>query len=141
MEFEKSVERDFFNAVESGKVTKVHECFKGIDIDCAQEAEVTPLMSACSGKHVSTVRYLLEQQADPARVDSDGNTPLHCALADRDSDKSKVYVIVDLLLRAGAHEVINQANKDGVTPLKLAQINDFYAAEQLIQGCLERVMY
>lgn len=137
MELEKRGEQNLLEAILAGKVEKVHAYFnKEDDVDCAKEANKTPLMFACIGKHVSMVRYLLERYADPTKVDSYGNTPLHYALADKESDKSKVYVIVDFLLQAGAHVSINQLNKDGKTPLKLAQINDFDAAEQLMYNYL-----
>jgi ankyrin repeat protein len=69
----------------------------------------TALFNAVAGRHLKSVRALLDLGADPNIADFEGDTPLKTAVV-ADSDES-----VRLLLRAGAS--VNQANSIGITPL------------------------
>jgi len=88
----------------------------GARIDIRNHQEMTVLLlNARGGSNVNVMKSLLKNGADPALVDRDGNTLLHCVAMNRN---------------AGALEMLNMAlsiggnpaavNKKGRTPLDLA---------------------
>lgn len=72
-----------------------------------------PLIQACRGSDMASIRRLLDEGADLKTGDSDGMSPLHHACMQRDS-----VDLVSLLLERGAD--VSQVDADGLTPLHIA---------------------
>ncbi|SFJ75047.1 ankyrin repeat domain-containing protein [Thermoflavimicrobium dichotomicum] len=81
----------------------------GADLDCTNDFEETPLITAIWDERIDVVEFLLEQGVDVNHQDRDGNSALHVAAA-LGSEK-----LVQLLLSAGAD--VNLENEYEETPL------------------------
>ena len=98
---------------------------------CREDAkEKTPLHLAAERGLVETANFLLERfQADVNVLDSDAQTPLQCAFAERHSFRSMrrkedYSRLADLLIRKCVN--VNQQNVRGETALHLAARNQYY---------------
>ncbi len=108
----------------------------------------TPLMSACEGKCLDEVQFLLRSGVEIGLEDDRGKTALHCAVTgaavrvtawsssgkglhdeDRPEDALK---IVDLLLRAGADPLAK--DDQGNTPIAMAKKFRLPAILTLLEG-------
>ena len=103
----------------------------------ADAKEKTPLHLAAARGLVETANFLLERfQADVNALDSDAQTPLQCAVAERHSFRSMrrkedYNRMADLLIRKCVN--VNQQNVRGDTALHLAARNQYYnVVEQLL---------
>jgi len=86
----------------------------GADIDSPDVYRFTPLMRAVDNRHTESIKILLvEGQAGVNFKDESGNSALHFAVANKQRD------VVKLLLNHGANPT--QANRDGITPIDLAE--------------------
>lgn len=116
-------ERDFIN---SEGMTALHAaCFAGAletvqllvtpdNINLMPEFGETPLMYACKQNHPEIMVYLLSHGAQAEIANADGQTALHNACFSGCLEAVKALVTKDN---------INQANKSGMTPLKIACAN------------------
>ena len=91
----------------------------GAQVNTRDEEGRTPLMEAAGYGRLTTVRVLLDKDADLEAIDDYGNTALllaacDCALA----TMPDTYETAKLLLESGAN--VNVRNKDGDTPLMIA---------------------
>jgi ankyrin repeat protein len=75
----------------------------------------------------SLVSTILSGDVDVNIPISDGMTPLHYAVLNKD------YYLIQDLLKAGAN--CSQLNVDGKTPLLVAQKNGFHGIEKLFENC------
>jgi ankyrin repeat protein len=91
----------------------------GADLAAVNGSGVTPLMSACVGGFIESVRVLLLFTPPDAilRPDADGNTSLHVS-----AQHGRDEIIRVLLQNPAAPLDIDQANKEGNTPVVLALI-------------------
>ena len=129
---DKSVDNDkIVHALDSflsHDVIEVDKIFSAIESDInardsRRSSSKTVLHYAVDDRHgsVECVSKLLKHNANPNIKDSDGETPLHLAVR---YSQGKVRLLkIDLLLKAGADvNAINDAHKDGLTPLHYAAI-------------------
>eukprot|EP00746_Dinoflagellata_sp_MGD_P139407 gnl/MRDRNA2_/MRDRNA2_72875_c0_seq1.p1 gnl/MRDRNA2_/MRDRNA2_72875_c0~~gnl/MRDRNA2_/MRDRNA2_72875_c0_seq1.p1 ORF type:complete len:1035 (+),score=248.34 gnl/MRDRNA2_/MRDRNA2_72875_c0_seq1:451-3105(+) len=85
-------------------VRLIHE---GLSVnECAGQEECTPLHLAAARGEVGCVRLLLKKAADPHIKDTEGCTPLQCAVqnATNDSSTSPYWKVFQALLEAGGTE-------------------------------------
>ena len=76
----------------------------------------TPLMCICSILSPKSIKYLLENGADPNMQDSVGNTPLHTIIKVTETNKTRK--IIEILLKYSVN--LNLKNNKDQTPLLLA---------------------
>jgi ankyrin repeat protein len=81
-----------------------HLVKNGVDLNCRDEAERTPVMFASGQGHSETLSALLQRKADPQACDCLGMTPLHIAAVKNQGR------IVDILIRSGANPMAPKAN-------------------------------
>ncbi|KAL6634310.1 hypothetical protein ACP70R_026981 [Stipagrostis hirtigluma subsp. patula] len=94
-----------------------------VDINAIHEGGETPLAYAINGANIATVRYLLNQGADPDKVDDKGFTSLHIAAEEGYCN------IVELLLSKGAS--VDALSNRG-TPLHLAATNGHHTTVKIL---------
>jgi hypothetical protein len=85
------------------------------DVDAKDQKGITCLGYAIGANRLAIVKLLLENQADPTKVDSAGNSGLHYAASYGRKD------MVDFLVGKGVD--MNQSNTKGMTPLQCATKN------------------
>ena len=101
--------------------------------------EKTPLHLAAERGLVETANFLLERfRADVTALDSDGQTALQCAVAERHSSRSMrrkddYNLLADLLIRKCVN--VNQQNVRGDTALHLAARNQYYKVVEKLLLC------
>lgn len=91
---------------------------RGAPVDAKCRQKWTPLMHACNSGHPAIVNLLLKHGASASNRDDQGWTPLHFAATG--TEKQFVEVVRILLGRKGGRLTVNQATKNGETPLDLA---------------------
>ena len=91
---------------------------RGADVNARDKCHKTPLLLAVPYESPDLVCFLLEHGAKPNMEDSEGNTPLHTLLLERDNDSKNDVLILRLLLKHGADA--GARNKEHATPLDLA---------------------
>jgi ankyrin repeat protein len=86
-----------FSAAAGGSISEIHRALsQGATVNARSEANLTPLMVACTGRHPHVVRALLELGADPNAHAGHGITPMYNAIVADDPE------IVGLLINGGA---------------------------------------
>jgi ankyrin repeat protein len=102
---------------------------KKVDINVRDKNGQTALLYAVRGNRVDNVDYLLENGADPAIHDENGDTPVHLAAAAVNKDSA----ILDLLLVTEKKIDIDERNNAGMTALHMAfRESNFNAARFLL---------
>jgi ankyrin repeat protein len=86
-----------FSAAAGGSISEVHRALsQGATVNARSEANMTPLMVACTGRHPHIVKALLELGADPNAHAGYGITPMYNAIVADDPE------IVTILINGGA---------------------------------------
>ena len=75
--------------------------------------DITPLKNAVTYEQIAIIKILLQYDANPARLDSDGQNALHTAVMYGNKKKHTIKLIIDNLKL----EDINRKDKGGDTPL------------------------
>merc|ERR1712137_730016 len=96
------------------------------EIDEETQQGNTPLHLAVIGNDITTIKFLLENSANPNYSNTYGETPLHWACKEGNTE------IVQLLLRRRA--LVNLADTDGNTPLHWAAEYDHTEVITLLRG-------
>ncbi len=86
----------------------------GGDLNIADENGFTPLHGAIINGKLEAVKYLLDKKADIKLVDNKGYNHLHIAVLSGNLN------MVKALIFAGANVLINNKNKNNLTPVDLA---------------------
>ncbi|KAI8498788.1 hypothetical protein Bbelb_232410 [Branchiostoma belcheri] len=122
------INQELGNAAVTGDKRKVTALLKqGVDVNCVDEDEDTPLHFAAYGGHVGVVELLLKAGAQVDSRDLHDNTPLH------EAAKGGHVGVVELLLKAGAQ--VDSRDEIGNTPLhKAASGGHVDVAELLLKS-------
>jgi len=100
-------------AIRAGDVRSVAELLaRGVEVNMADGAGITPLHLAAMRGHAKIVRTLLAAGAEVMAPDAAGRTPLHYAASSGATD------VISALLEAGAE--VNAVDASGQTPLHYA---------------------
>ena len=95
---------------------------RGADVNARDNHLESPLVLALqrqeSCQAFNIARFLLEKGANPNIENSDGNTPLHTLLLERNNENDNDVPLFDLLLEHGAD--MGARNKNQANPLDLA---------------------
>ena len=101
---------------------------KEVDLDIAPPGGITAILEACKNKHTEIVVQLINAGADLDKGLVPGKTFLHLVCGFGYSEVAKVLI-------ERRPELLNKADKDGVTPLHLAiQCEHHETVEQLINA-------
>ncbi|TVU30036.1 hypothetical protein EJB05_21638 [Eragrostis curvula] len=94
-----------------------------VDVNAIHDYGESPLAYAINGRHIATVKYLLNHGADPDKADDKGFTSLHIA------SEEGFCNIVELLLSKGAS--VDALSNRG-TPLHLAATNGHHQTVKIL---------
>jgi len=104
-------------------------------LDKSNMNDCTPLILAIQHGMNTAISILLEHGALVNKPDNYDTTPLHWAAT------CSNLAAVRILLENGALAVINNPNKNGITPLDRARMYNIYGREKEVQAVIELLKY
>jgi ankyrin repeat protein len=112
----------------------------GADVNLRNRHGETVVMKAAEYGFGQSVRYLADHGADLKEQDVNGNNLMHKLVEEfKDRDKEGQLASIKILEEKGVlHELLNQQNNDGKTPLDIAKAQDTDISKELV-AALERI--
>ncbi|KAK2142032.1 hypothetical protein LSH36_1002g01000 [Paralvinella palmiformis] len=153
--------RSYLNAARRGNLEEVQQCLgrRNSDVNATNITNLSAIHLATKEGHIEVVRELLHQNANVNQTTPKGNTPLHIAAMHGQTDVTKLLLengahinakskfgftplylavmeqkeeTVSLLLEYGADNTIAPDLEIKLTPLKVAEIQEYTAIVKLI---------